>query len=197
MEMLKSEIFFQRFVFKGRRFPVVMGRWTTCPCGNCTPSEQLRGLMSGIVDEVPEHWIFEVYMEGPGHNYLIRKPDDEGSWIVGAYIETNNPTLLELVLVCHGGNHYYLKVKAEHNSCPFEFENDFAEQIHLQREDFLEHWPELFSPEWKISQTRSDAKSSVSIAQFPSSGLHPSFNEISYSLLEAIDEIEEKGWTAN
>ena len=154
---------------------VPMGRWTNCRCGECSPSRQLREILSSTVSAAPDRWRFEVYTEG--HNYLMRDLKNKGDWAVGAYLETNNPTLMKLVLVCKGGEEYYLKVKAEHNTCPFESDDTYTEQLWLMRDKFWEHYRNLTSPsgggfvaqdgifghDWISAQTRKDAKSSSSV----------------------------------
>jgi hypothetical protein len=175
--------------------------------------------MSSTVSAAPDRWRFEVYTEG--HNYLMRDLKNEGDWAVGAYVETNNPTLLKLVIVCKGGEEYYLKVKAEHNVCPFESDNRYTEQLWLMVGNFWDHYKDLvydnrigfvplsgiFGTDWDDARTRKDAKSSCSVMRsanrFKEDGtLQIRHNYVSTEnfdvaaewLLDAIDSVEEYGW---
>ena len=198
-----------------------MGMWTSCRCGECSPSGQLIEILSSTVSAVPERWRFEVYTEG--HNYLMRDLKNEGDWAVGAFLETNNPTLMKLVLVSKGGDEYYLKVKAEHNTCPFESDDTYAEQLWLMVDEFWDHHRNLtFDPKkgfvgldgifgynWIRARTRKDAKSSCSVMKSGAyskpleDGGQTSVNEevviddfekATEWLLEAIDSVDEYGW---
>ena len=197
-----------------------MGMWTSCRCGECSPSGQLREILSSTVSAVPERWRFEVYTEG--HNYLMRDLKNEGDWAVGAFLETNNPTLMKLVLVCKGGDEYYLKVKAEHNTCPFESDDTYAEQLWLMVDEFWEHHHNLtfdpkkgfvgldgiFGNDWIPARTRQDAKSSCSVMKsgawrtpqpdgtivVHAEVIINDFGKATEWLLEAIDSIDEYGW---
>ena len=80
----------------------------------------------------------------------MRDLKNEGDWAVGAYLETNNPTLMKLVLVCEGGEEYYLKVKAEHNTCPFESDDAYTEELWLMVDEFWEHYHNLTSDSEKV-----------------------------------------------
>jgi len=198
-----------------------MGRWTNCRCGECSPSSQLREILSSTVSAAPDRWRFEVYTEG--HNFLMRDLKNEGDWAVGTYLETNNPTLMKLVLVCEGGEEYYLKVKAEHNTCPFESDDAYTEELWLMVDEFWEHYHNLtsnsekgfvaldgiFGHDWIRAQTRRDAKSSCSVMRsgmknkpLEDGGMSAlnsdvridEFEIASEWLLEAIDSVEEYGW---
>ena len=199
-----------------------MGRWTNCKCGECSPSNELREILASTVSAAPNRWRFEVYTEG--HNYLMRNLKDAGDWAVGAFIETNNPTILKLVIVSKEGKDYYLKVKAEHNKCPFESDNRFSEQLWLMVDEFWEHYRELthdnetgfvplsgvFGNDWVYAKTRRDAKSSCSVMRSGNRWPHEdgtprpvnqehSTDDIGVAtdwLLEAIDSIDEYGWFA-
>jgi hypothetical protein len=153
----------------------------------------------------------------------MRDLKDEGDWAVGAFLETNNPTLMKLVLVCKGGDEYYLKVKAEHNTCPFESDDTYAEQLWLMVDEFWDHHRNLtfdpkkgfvgldgiFGHNWIRARTRKDARSSCSVMK---SGAHnkpledggqtssneevviDDFEKATEWLLEAIDSVDEYGW---
>jgi len=187
-----------------------MGRWVeNCrECdGNCVASQELRDIWGDLPENwTSENWRFEAWMEGPGHNWLMRdKPlKEEGSWVVGIYNNKNkgDPVLLEFVVGCWGGDGpaFYLKVKAEHNSCPWVFQTDYDEEIHILRSDFLEHWPKLFSDKWGKARTRSDAESSVSVCHYlpnDPAKITLDLDDVKYALIEAIQEIDERGWTSN
>jgi len=193
--------------------------WTSCRCGECSPSGKLREILTSTVSAAPGRWRFEVYTEG--HNYLMRNLRNEGDWAVGAYLETNNPTLMKLVLYSEGGGKYYLKVKAEHNTCPFESDDTYTEQLWLMVDDFWKHHNDLtsnpkkgfvplngiFGTDWDYARTKKNAKSSCSVMRsanrlndegFPGvRGAYVSTENLEVAiewLLDAIDSVEEYGW---
>ena len=184
-----------------------MGQWTDCrECrGDCSPGPDLTRVLDQFVKDSPKSWRFEVLVEDEHTCLRYGNPEAPGSWVVGIYKDTDAPVMLEFQLWARGGTHFGVMLKAEHKRCPFsETETKFAEQLHLLRKEFLDYWPNFFGNNWKKSQNRSDAKGSTQVAQFPEQwnpGIpedgFDGFSRVKKELLEAMLQIDERGWTAN
>ena len=185
-----------------------MGRWIDqrecARCGGkCHPSREMREFWGDIPEKwTSSKWRFEVLHDPPLANNGVFKNDTfdaEGSWVVGVYNSEDalGGLLFEILVCCIGGEvpHYYLKVKVEHDSCPWEIRKDCSHQLQTYRSDFLENIHGSFSDKWGEADTKSNAKSSVSVVRYPKDIKEyiTEYGGLEEVLLEAIDDVE-KGW---
>ena len=167
----------------------LMGQWVN-HCFHCRPSQALRDDLHSIVSSAPNDWEFEVITESASLS-LIGMPSDEGSFVVGAYLPTDEPVLPMLYLAFMDDESYILSLKADHNCCasygpPKEKRrpgllNDLRNRIWECHPTFLN---------WK--KTSSKGEQAVSAYRFKCEDQ----DKAEEQFMEAIDLIVEKGWTS-
>ena len=120
-----------------------MGQWEK-HCRDCSPSPHLESLFANVVACTSDEWYFETIDED-GHNGNLRSPTE---WFIGIYRkDTSSKTILMLTIAKDFDKNkdystYKVRVKADHNRCPFDWrchklEHQYPSQLDQIRNDLM------------------------------------------------------------
>jgi len=165
-----------------------MGHWVN-HCYHCRPSEALREDLNSIVASAPDDWEFEVITENSSLS-LIGMPKLRGTFVVGAYIPTDNLVLPMLNIAFMDDESYILSIKADHNVCASygpPKENRQPALLNELRESIWDVHPSFL--QW--GRTKSSGGQAISAFRFKCIDQ----DEAEEQFMEAIDLLVDKGWS--
>ena len=166
-----------------------MGKWVD-HCYHCRPSSELKEFLHSIVSSAPDDWEFEVVTENNSLSGPRGMPRLEGTFMIGAYQPVQSPVIPMLYMAFMDDESYILSIKADHNVCAIEgpaaddrepeLLSELRENIWTNHNTFLD---------WE--RTSSSGSLSISAFRFTTK----SQEDAEEQFMEAIDLINEKGWT--
>lgn len=168
-----------------------MGQWEK-HCQQCSPSENLESVFKNVMACTSDKWYFETIDED-GHNGNLRSPTE---WFVGIYTkDTVAKTILMLSIAKDVDKKkevfiYKVRVKVDHNRCPFDWrshkkEHQYPWQLDQIREDFMLEWGQKEPFNTMKTWNKAGGESVTILAKH-----FQSFDEATDLLLEITDALD-------